>query len=217
MARKNIVVIGARTLGLSIIKQLANYDCEVLAIDKDMKKVEEADKYATQAIQVNTNQPEKVEALSLNDFDVGIVTLEDVEESIVISLKLKESGVPLVIVKSSNETHKKILEKIGVDRIISPEKEIGIKIAKTIMNESVIDAINFSEDYSIVEINSLPRWVGKSLGQLLLREKYGINILCIKNENTELTISPTQDYIIQENDTIVAIADNKKLEGTELV
>jgi len=217
MARKNIVVIGARTLGLSIIKQLANYDCEVLAIDKDMKKVEEADKYATQAIQVNTNQPEKVEALSLNDFDVGIVTLEDVEESIVISLKLKESGVPLVIVKSSNETHKKILEKIGVDRIISPEKEIGIKIAKTIMNESVIDAINFSEDYSIVEIKALSRWFGNSLGQLLLREKYGINILCIKNENTELTISPTQDYIIQENDTIVAIADNKKLEGTELV
>jgi len=217
MQKKNIVVIGARTLGLSIIKQLSNYNCEVLAIDKDMKKVEEADKYATHAIQVNTNQPEKIESVSLNTFDVAIVTVDDIEESIMLSLILKESGIPMVIVKASNETHKKILEKIGVDRVISPEAEVGVKLAKTIMNESVIDAINFSDDYSIIEIQALEKWVGKPLNKLLLRETYRINILCVKHANKELTISPEQNYTIQTKDILVVIADNKKIEGTELI
>jgi len=217
MQKKHIVVLGARTLGLSIIKQLSNYNCEVLAIDKDMKRVEEADKYATHSIQVNTKEPEKIESLSLNTFDVAIVTVDDIEESIMLSLILKESGIPMVIVKASNETHKKILEKIGVDRVISPETEMGIKLAKTIMNESVIDAINFSDDYSIMEIQALEKWIGKTLEKLHLRETYGINILCVKHANKELTISPDREYLVQAKDILVVIADNKKIENTELV
>lgn len=217
MQKKHILVIGVKILGMSLVKQLSNYNCEVLAIDKDMKRVEEADKYATHAVQVNTSQPEKIDSLSLNTFDVAIVTIDDIEESIMLSLTLKESGIPMIIVKASNEIHKKILERIGVDRVISPEKEIGIKLAKTIMNESVIDAINFSDDYSIVEIQALEKWIGKPLSKLLLRETYGINILCIKNENKDLTISPPQDYIVNENDVLVAIADNKKLEKNKLI
>ena len=115
------------------------------------------------------------------------------------------------------ELHAKILEKMGIDKVISPETEMGIKLAKTIMNESVIDAINFSDDYSIVEIKALDKWIGKTLSKLNLREIYGLNILCIKNSNKDLEISPTQDYVIEEKDILVAISDDKVLNESGLL
>lgn len=217
MAKKHILVLGLKTFGLSIVKQLSKYNCEVLALDKSMDRVEEADEFATEAIQIDTRDTDKMTSLSLNSFDVAIITLENVEESIMAAMLFQEEGIPKIIVKSINQMHRKILEKMGIDKIISPETEMGIKLAKTIMNESVIDAINFSDEYSIVEINALDKWVGKSLEKLFLRENYGMNVLCIKKENKELEISPSQDYIVEEKDILVAIADENKLNENGLL
>lgn len=217
MAKKHILVLGLKTFGLSIVKQLSKYNCEVLAIDKDMNRVEEADEFATHALQVDTRDADKMDSLSLNSFDIAIITIDNIEESIMSALLFQEKNIPQIIVKSTSEMHKKILEKMGIDKIISPENEMGIKLAKTIMNESVIDAINFSDDYSIVEIQALDKWIGKSLNKLNLREIYGLNILCVKNLNKDLEISPSQDYIIEEKDILVAIADNKKLNESGLM
>ena len=166
MAKKHILVLGLKTFGLSIVKQLSKYNCEVLAIDKDMDRVEEADEYATHALQIDTHDTDKMDSLSLNSFDVAIITIDNIEESIMSALLFQEKGIQQIIVKSTSQMHKKILEKMGVDKIISPETEMGIKLAKSIMNESVIDAINFSDDYSIVEINALEKWIGKSLNKI---------------------------------------------------
>lgn len=217
MAKKHILVLGLKTFGLSIVKQLSKYNCEVLAIDKDMDRVEEADEYATHALQIDTHDTDKMDSLSLNSFDVAIITIDNIEESIMSALLFQEKGIQQIIVKSTSQMHKKILEKMGVDKIISPETEMGIKLAKSIMNESVIDAINFSDDYSIIEINALEKWIGKSLNKLNLREIYGINILCVKNLNKSLEISPSQEYIIKEKDILVVIADNKKLSESGLL
>ena len=217
MAKKHILVLGLKTFGMSIVKQLSKYNCEVLALDKSMDRVEEADEFATQALQIDTKDTDKMNSLSLNSFDVAIITLENVEESIMAAMLFQEQGIPKIIVKSIGEMHKKILEKMGIDKVISPETEMGIKLAKTIMNESIIDAINFSDDYSIVEINALDKWIGKSLGKLNLRELYGINILCVKNPIKELEISPSQEYIIEEKDILVALADNNKLNESGLL
>ena len=217
MAKKHILVLGLKTFGLSIVKQLSKYNCEVLAIDKDMDRVEEADEYATHALQIDTHDTDKMDSLSLNSFDVAIITIDNIEESIMSALLFQEKGIEQIIVKSTSQMHKKILEKMGVDKIISPETEMGIKLAKSIMNESIIDAINFSDDYSIVEISALEKWIGKSLNKLNLREIYGINILCVKNLNKSLEISPSQEYIIKEKDILVVIADNKKLSESELL
>ena len=143
MAKKHILVLGLKTFGLSIVKQLSKYNCEVLAIDENMDKVEEADEYATHALQIDTHDIDKMVSLSLNSFDIAIITIDNIEESIMAALLFQEKGIPNIIVKSTSEMHKKILEKMGIDKIISPEEEMGIKIAKTIMNESIIDAINF--------------------------------------------------------------------------
>lgn len=217
MAKKHILVLGLKTFGLSIVKQLSKYNCEVLAIDKDMDRVEEADEFATHALQIDTRDSDKMDSLSLNSFDIAIITIDNIEESIMSALLFQEKGIPYIIVKATSEMHRKILEKMGIEKIVSPEKEMGIKLAKTIMNESVIDAINFSDDYSIVEIHALDKWIGKSLNKLNLREIYGINILCVKKLNNELEISPSQDYIIEEKDILVAIAENKKLNDSGLL
>ena len=217
MAKKHILVLGLKTFGMSIVKQLAKYNCEVLALDKSMDRVEEADEFATEAIQIDTKDTDKMNSLSLNTFDVAIITLENVEESIMAAMLLQEQGIPEIIVKSISEMHKKILEKMGIDKIISPETEMGIKLAKSIMNESVIDAINFSDEYSIVEINVLEKWIGKPLGKLFLRDNYGMNVLCIKNANKDLEIFPSLEYIVEEKDILVALADNNKLNESGLV
>ena len=217
MAKKHILVLGLKTFGMSIVKQLSKYNCEVLALDKSMDRVEEADEFATQAIQIDTKDTDKMNSLSLNSFDVAIITLENVEESIMAAMLFQEEGIQEIIVKSISEMHKKILEKMGIDKIISPETEMGIKLAKSIMNESVIDAINFSDEYSIVEINVLEKWVGKPLGKLFLRDNYGMNVLCIKNANKDLEIFPSLEYIVEEKDILVALADNNKLNESGLL
>ena len=217
MAKKHILVLGLKTFGLSIVKQLSKYNCEVLALDKNMDRVEAADQYATEAVQIDKIDTDKMNSLSLDKFDVAIINLENVEESIMAAMICQEQGIPNIIVKSISEMHKKILEKMGIDKVISPETEMGIKLAKSIMNESVIDAINFSDEYSIVEINALEKWVGKPLGKLFLRDNYGMNVLCIKNTNKDLEIFPSLEYIVEENDILVALADNNKLNESGLL
>lgn len=214
--KKNILVLGLKTFGMSIVKQLSKYNCEVLALDKEMDKVEAAAEYATHAIQIDIRNAEEINVLSLNTFDVAIITVDDVESSIMASLIFKEHGIKTVIVKAKNKMHKKILEKMEVDKIISPDEEMGIKLAKSIMNISIIDAINFSDDYNILEISALDKWLGKTLAKLDLRNKYGMNVLCVKNPTKELEISPSPDYEIQKDDILVAIVEKEKMEKTEL-
>lgn len=215
--KKNILVLGLKTFGMSIVKQLSKYNCEVLALDKNMDRVVEADEYATQSVQIDTRDTDKMNSLSLNSFDVAIITLENVEESIMAAMLFQEEGISRIIVKSINTMHRKILEKMGIDTIISPETEMGIKLAKSIMNESVIDAINFSDEYSIVEITALDKWVGKPLEKLFLRDNYGMNVLCIKNATKDLEIFPSTKYIVEEKDILVALADNNKLNENGLL
>ena len=217
MAKKHILVLGLKTFGISIVKQLSKYNCEVLALDKNMDRVEVADQYATEAVQIDKIDTDKMNSLSLDTFDVAIINLENVEESIMAAMIFQEKGISEIVVKFINEMHKKILEKMGIDKVISPETEMGIKLAKSIMNESVIDAINFSDEYSIVEINALDKWVGKPIKKLLLREHYGMNVLCIKNANRDLEIFPSLEYIVEQKDILVALADNNKLNESGLL
>ena len=217
MVKKQILVLGLKTFGMSIVKQLSKYNCEVLAIDKEMERVEIASEYATQAIQLDIRDDEgEIFGLALDEFDIAIITVDDIEASIMASMIFKENGVKNVIVKAKNKMHKKILEKIEVDKIISPEEEMGSKLAKSIMNASVIDAINFSDEYNILEVHVLDKWIGKTFLKLNLRNEYGMNVLCVKNPNKELEISPSPDYVIERGDVLVAIVEKEKMDKTEL-
>ena len=128
MAKLNILVLGLKTFGFSIVKQLYNYNCDVLVIDKDMDRVEDAAEFATEAVQIDIKDTAEFKKLSLNNFDVAVITVDDLGVSIVATMLFEEAGIPKIIVKATNETHKKILEKMGVKYIVSPDQEMGIKL-----------------------------------------------------------------------------------------
>lgn len=210
MNKKHIVVFGLDNLGMSAVKELSKYNCEILAIDKNIDRVEIADEYATYAMQVNMQDMDDFEELSLNSYDIAIITFSDLQASILAALVYKEKKIPMVIAKANDETHKKILVKMEVDKIILPEEEAGIKLAKSIMDKSLMETINISNDYSLVEINVSKKWHNKNIKELNLRKTYGLNVLCIKNKSKDIVISPTPEHILESGDILVGIAYNKK-------
>ena len=210
MNKKHIVVLGLDSFGMSAIKQLSKYNCETLAIDKNLDRVEIANEYATHSMQLDMQDEDDFEELSLNSYDIAIITFSDIQTSILAALACKENGIPMVIAKANDETHKKILQKMDVDKIILPEEEMGIKLAKGIMNRSLIEMIDLSEDYSIVELNVQEKWDDKSLSELRLRNNYGLNVLCIKCKNKKIVISPLPEYVVKTGDILVGIAFNEK-------
>lgn len=216
MKRLNILVLGLKTFGRSIVKQLYEYNCEVLAIDKDMDRVEEVAEYVTEAVQVDIRDTQELKKLSLNNFDVAVVTVNDLGISIMATMLFEEAGIPKIIVKSTSDIHKKILEKMGVKFIVSPDKEMGIKLAKGIMDINIIDSINASEDYDIVEINVKKKWIGKTLEKLNFRNKYGMNVIGVKKLGAKMEISPEKEYEIEEGDRLIAI-ENKNVNVNEKV
>ena len=210
MNKKNIVVLGLDNFGMSAIKQLSKYNCETLAIDKNLDRVEIAAEYATCSMQLNMQDADDFEELSLDSYDIAIITFSNIESSILAALVCKENNIPTVIAKANDETHKKILQKMDVDKIILPEDEMGIKLAKGIMNRSLIDIIDLSEYYSLVELNVPAKWIDKSLSDLRLRNIYGFNVLCIKNATKDIVISPLPEQVLRNGDILIGIAYNEK-------
>ncbi len=209
MAKKlNILVLGVKTFGASIVRQLYEYNCDVLVIDKDMDRIEEIADYATEAIEVDIRDSSELNKLSLNNFDVAVVTVDDIGVSIIATMLFEEAGIPKIIVKSSSDIHKKILEKMGVDFIISPDKEMGVKLAKSIMDINIIDSIYASDEYDIADISANKKWVGKTLEKLELRSKYGMNVIGVKSLNEKIQISPEKEYKIKAGDRLIVI-ENK--------
>ena len=216
MNKKHIVVFGLDNFGMSTIKQLSKYNCETLAIDKNLDRVEIAAEYATCSMQLNVQDADDFEELSLDSYDIAIITFSNVETSILAALVCKENNIPTVIAKANDETHKKILKKMDVDKIILPEDEMGIKLAKGIMNRSLIDIIDLSEDYSLVELNVPTKWENKTLSELRLRNLYGLNVLCIKNATKDIVISPAPDQILRKDDLLIGIAYNEKFNKKQI-
>ena len=210
MNKKHIVVLGLDNFGMSTIKQLSKYNCETLAIDKNLDRVEIANEYATHSMQLNMQDADDFEELSLNSYDIAIITFKDIQTSILAALVCKENNIPMVIAKANDETHKKILQKMDVDKIILPEEEMGIKLAKGIMNRSLIEIIDLSEEYSLVELNVPDKWIDKTLSELRLRNTKGLNVLCIKNATKDIVISPMPEHVIKSGDVLIGIARNEK-------
>jgi len=210
MNKKHIVVFGLDSFGMSTIRQLSKYNCETLAIDKRSDRVEIAAEFATYSMQLNMQDADDFEELSLNSYDIAIITFSNIQSSILAALVCKENNIPMVIAKANDETHKKILTKMDVDKIILPDEEMGVKLAKGIMNRSLIDMIDLSEDYSIVELNVNEKWDNKTLSELRLRNLYGLNVLCVKCKSKNIVISPLPEQVVKTGDILVGIALNEK-------
>lgn len=209
---KQIIIIGLGKFGMAAAKALSKYDCEVMAVDESSELVDDAANYVTHAAKVNAMDKEALMDLEIKNFDTAIVGIGDnIESSIMIALTLKELEIPYIIAKARDDMHAKLLEMIGVDKIIQVERDMAIKVVNSLMNKHMIEKFEFSKDYSIVEMRAYENWIGKKLNELALRTKYNINVICIKKEN-DTTVFPTPDYIIEKPDNLMVIAPNKELD-----
>lgn len=216
MSNKQFVIIGLGRFGSSIAKTLYSLGNDVLAIDRDEDIVQEIADSVTHAVQLDATDENALRSLGIRNFDVAVVTIGDnIQSSIMTTLLVKELGVKYIIAKGHSDLHAKVLYKIGADRVILPEKDMGVRVAHNLVSANILDYIELSEDYSVMEIQVLNEWSGKTLNELRLRSKYGINVMAIKRGD-EVNLSPSAEDVIEDNDVIVAIGsaeDLSRLEG----
>lgn len=202
---KQFIIIGIGKFGESIATNLYKMGHDVLAVDIDEERVQHIANKVTHAVQADATEEGTLEALGVKHFDGAVVTIgESVQASILITLLCKELGIRHVLVKAQNELHAKVLYKIGADRVVFPERDMGLRVAHSLVSTSFLDYIELTPDYSIVELKAAKDWQGKSLKDLNIRAEYGINIMAIKQDD-KVVVSPAADDTIQRDDVLVVI------------
>lgn len=209
--KKTYAVFGLGRYGAAVAKELVDNGKEVLAIDKSQKLVNDAAAYLPVCKCADVTDAEVISRLDIGSIDTVVVCMAEHLESSVMAVTLcKEAGVPTVIAKCANEMHRKILLRIGADKVVFPEHESGIRLAKNLLSSGFIDMISLSKDVSVVEINVKAEWAGKNLIELNLRKKYGINIVAIKKgEAVTVNINPEQP--LESGSTLIVIANTSQL------
>ena len=208
---KNFAVFGLGRYGMAVAKELEENAREVVAVDINPKMVEEAAAYIPICKCADVTDAEVIERLGISNVDTVIICMASNLEASVMAITLcKEIGVKTVIVKCANETHQKILLRVGADKVVFPENESGIRLAKALSNSNFMDLISLSKDVSVVELDVKDEWVGKSLIELNLRKKYSFNVVAIVEErNINVNINPEQP--LTKEMKLVVIANTNKL------
>lgn len=214
---KEYAVIGCGRFGTSVAKTLYSLGHNVLAIDKDIEIVQEISDSVTHAVQIDGIDENALKSLGLSNFDVVIVSIgADIQASILATLVLKEIGVKKVISKAQSDIHGKLLYKVGANKVIFPERDMGVRVAHSLVSSNILDHIELAPDYSIVEIAALKEWEGKTIKELKLRTRYGINVLAIRHDN-DINISPYADDMINPGDVVIVIGSNNDLTKLEKI
>ncbi len=202
---KSFAVIGCGRFGTSIAKTLFEIGNEVLAVDKNPELVKDVSEHVTYAVEADVMDESVLKELGLSNFDVVIVGIgSNLEASIMATLIAKELGVKKVVAKAQSEFHGKLLAKIGADKVVFPERDMGTRVAHNLTSKNILDYIELSPDFSIIEVSALKSWYNKSLVDLRLRNKYGVNVIAIK-DGEKVNISPDSNHIIREGGNIVVI------------
>lgn len=213
MKNKQYAVLGLGVFGSTVATTLAQYDCEVIAIDKEESCVERIADEVTKAAVADTTDIEQLRSLGIEDIDVAIVAIgTHLEEAVLTTMNVKDLGVPFVIAKAKNKQFTKILEKVGANKVIRAEKDMGIRVAKSLLRKNIVDLVELDEDYSLVEIIAPNDWVGKSLQLLNVRQVYHMNIIGVKNSDDEMSLNIGANYIIQRGDRFLVIGKTAQLE-----
>ena len=213
---KSFVVIGLGRFGISLARELCEQGHEVLAVDVREDLVQSVADVVTQAVAADARDPEALRALGVRNYDCAVVAFSaDVGDSALITLNLKELGVPRVVSKASSAVHRKVLEKIGADQVVFPEQEMAIHLARNLSDVDVLNFIELSKDFSVVERRCPKLWLGGTLRGLNIRAKYRLNVVAVHQENGEMIISPDGDYAIQSGDCLLVLGRNQDIERME--
>lgn len=212
-SRKQYLVIGLGRFGSAIARTLCEDGMQVMGVDRRIDLVEDHRDSLTQAVQADSTDRETMEALGAGDFDTAFVTIgSDVKTSCVTTMLLKELGVRHVVAKASDDFHGRMLEKLGADKIVFPERDMGKRIAHNLVSGNLLEYIELSPDFSMAEILAEPDWVGKTLLELHLRDRMGINVVAIRS-GEKTNALPTSQTVIQAGDVMLVVAGEETLLG----
>ena len=212
---KSYIVIGLGKFGAEAAKRLCELNCEVLAIDHNAELVQPISNLVTQAVVADARDKEVLRALGVKDFACAIVAIGDhLADSVLATMNLKELGVPYIVCKASDETHRQVLLKLGADRVVIPEQEHAHRLAKNLSSPNVLDYIELSDEYGIIEFPAPKSWQEKSLKELNVRAKLGVNIIAVKRGG-HINVSPAADYRIAGEDIMVVLGDTAALNAVQ--
>ena len=212
---KSYIVIGLGRFGSQVARELCKLGCEVLAMDVSSELVGQIANDVTHAVTGDGQDKEVLRALGAAEFDCAIVAIgDDLAASVLVTMNLKELGLPQVICKASDETHRRVLKKLGADRVVIPEQEQASRLARSLSSHNVLDYIELSDEYGIVEVPAPASWSGKSLKELNVRAKLGVNILAIRRQG-KINVSPTADFAFAAGDILVVLGDSAALKKVQ--
>ena len=212
---KSYVVIGLGRFGTTLARQLCALGADVLAMDVRSDLVQQVANDVTHAVVGDAQDKEVLRALGVRDMDCAIVSIgDDLAASVLITMNLMELEVPYIVCKAHDETHRRVLEKLGANRVVIPEQENAQRLGRSLHSHNVLEYIELSEDYGILEIPAPRSWIGKTLKELNVRAKLGVNIIAVES-GEKTNVSPSADYQIQEKDIMVVLGDNYSLEAVQ--
>ncbi len=222
---RQFAVIGLGRFGYSVAETLIKKGAEVLAVDKDEERVQKISEIATFAVTLDATDEKGLKSIGIQNVDVAVVSIgEDIEASVLVVMILKELGVKEIVAKAITDLHARILVNLGVNKVIFPEREMGRRLANSLVMPTVHDFIQLSEDYSIAEIPAPKEFEGKTLKELGIRARYNMNVLAIRRKiptleeggeasySEETIISPNADDKIEAGDILVVLGENSKFQ-----
>lgn len=212
---KSYVVVGLGRFGSETARQLYRCGCEVLAIDLKGDLVQQVANDVTHAVVGDSRDKEVLRALGVGEFDCAVIAIgDDLASSVLATMNMKELGVPYLVCKAHDDVHRRVLEKLGADRVVIPEQENAARLAKSLSSPNLLDYIELSEEYSIIELPAPQSWVGKNLKELNVRAKLGVNILAVRR-NGKMDVSPAADFTFADGDIVVVLGDARALKAVE--
>ncbi|RPH55911.1 MAG: TrkA family potassium uptake protein [Acidobacteria bacterium] len=217
MKRKQFGVIGLGRFGSAMAMTLTELGHDVIGVDGDESKVQQLADVITHALQIDATDEKSLRAAGIQDVDVAVVSIgENIESSLLVVMQLRDLGIGTIVAKAVTPLHGRILEKLGVSRVIFPEREMAIRIAHSLVLPNVIDYIELSRDFSIVEVPAPAAFVGRTLKQLELRPRLGLTLIAIKRQSDDSSavvtnIAPAADETIRPGDILALLGSNEKL------
>lgn len=212
---KQFAVIGLGRFGTSVAITLSKMGYEVLGIDTNDDRINDLGDQLTQAVLLDALDEHALKSVGIRNFDVVVVAIgKDIQASILVTVMLKEMGVKNVVAKAQTELHGKVLERVGADKVVFPEWDMGVKVAKALVSKNIMDQIALSPEHSLVEMAVPPNFINQSLEKSNARKKYGVSILAIRR-GKDVIISPNPSEVMLEGDILVVIGKNEKLHNFE--
>ncbi|MEG1432887.1 MULTISPECIES: potassium channel family protein [Eubacterium] len=211
MRDKQFAILGLGRFGEALAITLSELGSNVVVVDRDEEKVQNIANYVTYAVQADVSDINALKSIGLKNVDVVIVSItSDINSSIMGVVNAQELGIPEIYGKANNAQHEKVLLKLGVKKVFSPERDMGERVAHNLFSGDFIDVLELDTDNSIVEIDSLHNWENKALESLDMRTRYGLNVIAIRSQD-HLNVSPVATDIIVPGDKLVVIGDNASI------